>query len=76
MGIEASTHAGIKTAFNKALISTSLLPPSLGVLYNKLFNLRQDADYRDYKDLEEEDIAPMMQEAENLVIQVEALIGL
>ena len=75
-GFEASTHNGIKTAFNKELISTSLLPASFGDLYNDLFNLRQDADYRDYKDLSEKVISPMIQEVENLIIQMEALIEL
>jgi uncharacterized protein (UPF0332 family) len=73
-GVEASTHSGIKTAFNKELISTSILAASFGILYNKLFNLRQDADYRDYRDLTEEDIGPLIRECEDLVLQIEALI--
>ena len=73
-GVEASTHTGIKTAFNKELISTSILPASFGSLYNKLFNLRQDADYRDYRDLTKEDIGSLIQECEDLVLQIETLI--
>jgi uncharacterized protein (UPF0332 family) len=74
-GFEASTHASIKTAFNKELISTSILPVSYGALYNKLFNLRQDADYRDFRDLSEGDIVPMIQDVEGLVRQLERLTG-
>jgi len=74
-GIKASTHSGIKTAFNKELISTSLLPAALGLLYNKLFNLRQNADYRDYNDLSEGDITPLLLETEDFVNQISALIG-
>ncbi|MBK8493535.1 MAG: HEPN domain-containing protein [Saprospirales bacterium] len=73
-GVEAITHNGVKTAFNKELISTSILPRSFGLLYNKLFNLRQDADYRDYKDLSEKDIFPLIQESADLVIRIEALL--
>jgi uncharacterized protein len=72
-GIEAFTHNGIKTAFNKDLISNTILPRAYGVLYNKLFNLRQDADYHDYKDLAEVDISPMIQEVEALVQELEVL---
>lgn len=71
---KASTHAGIKTAFNKQLIKTSYLPSSYGLLYNKLFNLRQDADYRDYKDVAENEIGPLIEETENLVHQIHLLI--
>jgi uncharacterized protein (UPF0332 family) len=73
-GFEASTHNGIKTAFNKELISSNLIPGSYGLLYNKLFNLRQEADYRDYKDLNEEEIRPMTQEVEGLIQELEELI--
>lgn len=73
-GFEAFTHNGIKAAFNRKLISTSILPRSYGLLYNKLFNLRQDADYRDYTDLMEDDISPMMQEGEALVRALKALV--
>lgn len=72
--VTASTHSGIKIAFNKALIRTSLLPSPFGHLYNKLFNLRQDADYRDYRDLSEDQIAPLMESARKLVASIELLI--
>ncbi len=44
---QASTHSGIKNAFNKELIKTGLIEAKYGLL----FNLRQDADYRDYRDV-------------------------
>lgn len=53
---EASTHNGIKTGFNKELIRRGKLDKRYGALYNTLFNLRQDADYRDYRDVSKEKI--------------------
>ncbi|MCB0642720.1 MAG: HEPN domain-containing protein, partial [Phaeodactylibacter sp.] len=73
-GKEAFTHNGIKAAFNKELISTDLLSRSYGLLYNKLFNLRQDADYRDYKDLTKEEISPMLLEVQKLLEMIGTLI--
>lgn len=73
-GVVASTHSSIKAAFNKELIRSSLLPASFGHLYNKLFNLRQDADYRDYRDLSEEEILPLIADSEALVNQIEVFL--
>lgn len=72
--IEASTHNGIKSKFNDELIRKGEIEKKYGQLYNKLFNLRQDADYRDYKDVSEEKIKPIIQEVEGLIKQIENLI--
>lgn len=73
--IEASTHKGIKTAFNNNLIKTGKLSKEFGQLYNKLFNLRQDADYRDFKEVKGEKIIPLMAEVELLIQEIEGLIN-
>ncbi|MEM0994266.1 MAG: HEPN domain-containing protein [Bacteroidota bacterium] len=71
---EASTHAGVKKIFNKELISTKRIGASKGLLYNKLFNLRQEADYRDFADVSQEEIEPMITEVEILIYEVIKLI--
>lgn len=71
---QASTHSGIKNAFNKVLIKTSLLEPKYGLLYNKLFNLRQDADYRDYRDVRDKEIKPMIHQVGDLIERIEGLL--
>ena len=67
---EASTHNGIKTGFNKELIRNGKLERKYGQLYNNLFNIRQDADYRDYKDVGEEKIKPLILSVEELIEQI------
>lgn len=72
--IQAGTHTGVKTAFNKELIKTSLLPKDYGIIYSKLFNLRQDADYRDFRDFSEVEIKPLIKIVEKIVEQLISLI--
>ena len=72
---EASTHVGVKRLFNKELIKSNALSTSEGQLYNKLFNLRQDADYRDFADLSEDEIKPMILMVENLIHQIIQIIN-
>ncbi|MEM8524495.1 MAG: HEPN domain-containing protein [Bacteroidota bacterium] len=73
-GFKASTHAGTKKIFNKELVANSLIDSSAGLLYNKLFNLRQDADYRDYSDVTQKEIEPMIEQVEELIQQMVDLI--
>ncbi len=73
--VEASTHNGIKIGFNKELIRHGKLDKRYGELYNKLFNLRQDPDYRDYKDVSEEKIKPIIKDVEELINNLEMLIA-
>ena len=71
---EASTHNGIKTGFNKKLIKTKLLSLKYGQLYNNLFNIRQDADYRDFKDVRAEKIRPLIGDVEELINRIADLM--
>lgn len=73
-GVEASSHNGIKVGFNRDLIKTGKLEKKYGQLYNNLFNIRQDADYRDYKDVKEEKIKPMIEEVKELIKRIERII--
>ena len=72
--IKAGTHTGVKTAFNKELIKTSVLPKEYGLIFSKLFNLRQDADYRDFRDFSEDEIRPLIEVVEKIVEQLISLI--
>lgn len=76
LGIEGSSHNGIKVAFSRELVKPGLVNKEFGRLYNYLFSLRQDADYRDYKDIREDEFHSLLLETETLVNQVRSLIEL
>lgn len=72
--ITASTHNGVKIAFNSDLIHTGKIKREYGQLYNKLLKLRQDADYRDFRDVSEDSIKPLFLSVKELISEVEALL--
>lgn len=72
--IDSSSHKGVKTSFNKQLIKPGLLPLAYGQLYNNLFSLRQDVDYRDYNDVSKEKVLVMIKEVEELVNEIEKIV--
>lgn len=69
------THAGVKAKFNRDFVQTGKVSVELGRFYNKLFNKRQDADYKDLILFTAEEIEPLLQEAENFIKTIEALIS-
>lgn len=73
-GINASTHAGVKTMFYKHFIKNGKISEKTGILYNDLFNKRQEGDYQDFQSFSEQSIHPLIKEAVDFVKQIEALI--
>ncbi len=73
-GIEGSSHNGIKVALSRELIKNGLLTKDAGRLYSYLFSLRQDADYRDYKDISKQEYSSLFFETGTFVAQVRSLI--
>jgi uncharacterized protein (UPF0332 family) len=72
--IDSSSHKGVKTSFNKELIKSGLLPLTFGQLYNNLFSLRQDVDYRDYSDVSKEKVLAMIKEVGDLIHEIEIIV--
>jgi len=72
--IISTTHAGLKTTFNKELVKTGKVDKEDGILFNKLFGLRQEADYEDFHSIEKEDIEPLIPKIKSLIADMEEII--
>ena len=74
-GLSISTHNGVKTEFHKSFVKTGNISKQSGRTYSRLFNLRQEGDYLDFKRLEKEDIDPYFQEAKDFIAVITTLIN-
>lgn len=74
-GLTAATHSGLKNAFNQELIKTGRIDRSDGVLFNRLFAIRQQADYEDFADIQPKEIKPLLPKINDLIRDVEELIN-
>ncbi len=74
-GFSISTHNGVKTEFHTSFVKSGIIPKQLGRTYSRLFNLRQEGDYMDFKRLEKEDIDPFFQEAKEFIAFITTLIN-
>lgn len=72
--IKATTHSGLKTAFNQELVKTGRIEKSDGITFNKLFSIRQQADYDDFVDMSPDEIIPLLPKIDTLIQEIKELI--
>jgi len=73
--INAHTHAGVINQFGLHFIATGLISNVQGKFYKQLFNLRQDGDYEDWIQIDEQDVLPLVEPAEEFIATIENLIS-
>ena len=73
-GIRATTHSGLKSAFNQELIKPGKIAKAEGILFNKLFSLRQEADYEDFAEIQADEIQSMLPKVKTLILEIDRLI--
>lgn len=75
--IKTTTHSGVKTKFNQELVKTGKIEKDLGIAFNKLFAMWQDADYEDFQEIEEieeKEAKPMAAKVQKLLEELETLL--
>ncbi len=60
LDIDAATHAGIKSTFNKLLVKTGKVSIENGKLFNNLFRIRHETDYDDFSSAKKELLEPLI----------------
>ncbi|MBC7963001.1 MAG: HEPN domain-containing protein [Steroidobacteraceae bacterium] len=73
--LSSSKHSGIRAMFHQHLVKPGIVKVEQGLLYDRLFNNRQKADYLDLTNFEAEEVASWLDEAREFVESVNALIA-
>ena len=74
-GYQPRTHNGVKTILSLHYIGENKIGRNLVKAYGKLFNMRQRGDYEDWLTIEEENINPLLEPAEQFIKTIEMLIN-
>lgn len=69
-----SSHNGVKNEFHRSYVKTEKIRFESGKLYSRLFNLRQEGDYADFKRFEQADIEPFLAEVREFILEIEKLL--
>ncbi|HET6569619.1 MAG TPA: HEPN domain-containing protein [Rhodothermales bacterium] len=73
-GITPKTHAGVRSEFSHQFVRTNLVATEWSIFYNELFLSRQKADYQDFMTPSEQLVRPWLDQAEQFVNTISALI--
>ena len=65
--IKAKTHKSIIQKFSEVYILTGVFDRNYGRILNRLFSLRQDADYTDFSVIEQEDVIEYLSEVDQFL---------
>src|SRR4030042_2083831 len=70
----SSKHSGVLSYFNKRFIKERTFAEELGRSINKAFELRQEGDYREYTELNYEDVEPFISQAQTFLNAVKEFL--
>lgn len=73
--IQAHTHTGVRRMFGLHFVKPGTVSKELGKFYSNLFDKRQTGDYEDFLDHTQEDVEALVQPAQKLIQEIEALIN-
>jgi uncharacterized protein (UPF0332 family) len=74
-GISVQSHKGTKIQFNHIFIKNGIAPKEFGLLYNQLFESRQEGDYVDFVKFEYETVLPWIEQVKEFLIFTENFIN-
>jgi len=72
--LSSSKHSGIRSFFNQNFVKTGIFSKEMAVIYNSLFERRQEGDYEVFITFKENDVKPWLEETEAFVNAVLKLI--
>lgn len=75
-GISAHTHEGTLAMFGKHFVRTRVVDVSLGSFFSRMEQLRKKADYNCNYDVIQDEVASMIQPANNFILSISNLLKL
>ena len=55
-GIQYGRHSAVQSAVHRDLVKSGIIPKDLGALYDRMFNARQEGDYKAFTNFSVEDV--------------------
>ena len=71
--LSSSKHSGIRSLFNHNFVKTNIFPKETAIIYNSLFERRQEGDYEDFVTFKKIDVRDWLRDTDvfiNTVIKL------
>ena len=72
--LSAHTHAGVINQTGLHFVKKGIISKEQGKFFKRLFELRQSGDYDDWFDIEEDDVKPFIEPAEQFIATIENIL--
>ncbi len=72
--MSSSKHTGVLSLFNLHFVKTVKIPKEIAVIFNELFDNRQESDYTDFIVFTEEQVKPQIGKTEAFINAIKSLI--
>lgn len=67
----SSKHSGVRSLFNKEFVNKGLVDKKLGKFYSRIFEERQEGDYKDFIKFDNNIVRGWLESAEDFVEKIE-----
>ena len=74
--LSSSKHSGIRALFNKEFINKGLFNKELGKFYSKIFEERQEGDYKDFIKFDKNSVGKWIKSADDFIQKIENVIDM
>ncbi len=75
-GLSSSKHTGVRGLFNQYYVKQGRISRDIAVIYNDLFERRQESDYMDFIKFEEIQVRPWLPKVDSFIQTIAAAVGL
>ena len=72
--LSSSKHSGLRSFFNRHFVKNGIIPKDIALIYNALYERRQEGDYEIYVSFKETDVRPWLRDAESFVHTIITLL--
>ncbi len=68
------THSGVRQMFGLHFVKTGVIDNNIGKFFTDIYDMRQTGDYDDFIEYSKEDVIDLMEPANRLIAQAEAIL--
>ena len=69
----SAKHTGVRSLFNKYFVKKGLIPKKIALIYNLLFERRQEGDYKDFIKFKKIDVLPWISDTKSFLSVIEKI---
>ena len=71
--LSSSKHSGVRSLFNREFVKKGLVDKKRGKFYSKIFEERQEGDYKDFVEFNKDTVSSWLDSAKDFIKEIETV---